>query len=310
MTWTTGATIPHAHLEGAAVAVGRSVYDISGDTGDCTDGHAVGATNTVDVYNTQTNTFSSASNIPNARDQAPVGAVAGGKIYVIGGSASCGGAAVLPVDMYDPSSGNWSTLSTTSNLPSSVWAPNACGTAVGSNIYYFTANGVGILNTAVSPPTWTVKAPSSLLNPSSYCKAVSVGSTNPASSSAKIVLTGPGDGSADANSQRVIDYLPATNATSLESETTDPFAEHSVAFLFGVLVAAGGDFSPGGGLGPSTQVQLIDPVHHHATTVTSLPDARDDAEGVAVVASTMYIVGGESSSTTTPAVMIGTPVVS
>ena len=309
INWSTGASVPNAHLEGAAVAVGTNVYDISGGTADCTDGGGGTANPAVDIYHTTSNSFSSAATIPNPRDQAPVAAVINGKIYVVGGTSGCGGVQVLPVDVYTPSSNTWTSLPAASNYPSGLGYVETCGTAVGNNLYVFSSSGVGVLNTAASPPSWKVLAASGILNPSSYCKADSVGSNNPGSSSAKIVITGAGDGSADANSQRVIDYLPASNTTSVETETTDPFAEHSASFLYGVVVAAGGDFSSGS-LGPSTQVQIVDPTHHTTTTITPLPDARDDAEGVATIGGTMYIVGGESTTTSTPAVLIGTPVLS
>jgi hypothetical protein len=307
VTWTAGASVPNPHLEGAAVAVGTDVYDISGGTADCTDGGGGAATDLVDVYHTTSNTFASAAKIPDARDEAPVAGVINGKIYVVGGTASCLGPTVAPVDVYTPGSNTWTTLSSASNYPSTLTSAETCGAAVGNNLYVFTAGGIGVLNTAASPPSWTVLSASPLFAPSSFCKADSVGTNNPTSSGAKIVITGPGNGSADANSKRVIDYFPASNTASLETETTDAFAEHSASFLYGVVVAAGGDFSTGG-TGPSTQVQIVDPTHHTATTITSLPDPRDDAEGVATVGGTMYIVGGESTSTLTPAVLIGTPV--
>ena len=310
VTWTTGATVPNPHLEGAAVAVGTDVYDLSGGTADCTDGGGGVATSAVDIYHTSSNTFGSAAPIPNPRDEAPVAGVISGKIYVVGGTATCGGSTVAPVDVYTPASNSWMTLPSASNYPPGLGSAETCGVAVGSKLYVFTSGGVGVLNTAASPPSWTVLAASALLNPSLFCKADSVGTNSPTSSGAKIVITGPGDGSADANSQRVIDYFPASNTTKLEAETTDPFAEHSASFLYGVVVAAGGDFSSGGVGGPSSQVQIVDPTHHTTTTITSLPDPRDDAEGVATIGGSTYIVGGESTSTLTPAVLIGTPVLS
>ena len=68
ISWTTGAAVPNAHEEGAAVADGGLVYDISGSTGDCSDGGCGSMQPAVDVYDPATNAFSSA---PTIRTRAP-----------------------------------------------------------------------------------------------------------------------------------------------------------------------------------------------------------------------------------------------
>src|SRR5271165_5014264 len=120
LSWTAGAAIPHAHIEGASVGAGSDVYAISGATGDCTDGASGTVTSAVDAYNTATNAWAARAPIPNGRDQDPAAVDVSGKIYVIGGTSSCGGATVTAVDTYKTSTNTWTTLPAVSDLPASL----------------------------------------------------------------------------------------------------------------------------------------------------------------------------------------------
>lgn len=294
LKWTFGPDVPHAHLEGAAVAAKSLVYDISGAVSDCSDGVPGATTADVDVYDPATNKFSSAASIPNPRQATPSAVVVGSKIYVVGGETSCGGTPVAAVDVYSIKKNTWTTLSAASDLPAALQGPWACEAGVGKKIYYFLGGSAGILNTAASPPTWTVVS-TPTLSPTDFCSAVSLGGN--------VFVLNPGDGSTDAYSQRVFEFDPKTDTATLQSETTAPYAEESVGVIGKQIVLAGGDF------GGNTMVQVLTPSQHKVVTASnSLPDYRDDAEGGSVVGRVMYIVGGQSKSGgTAPRVMIGTP---
>ena len=88
ISWTTGAAVPNAHEEGAAVADGGLVYDISGSTGDCSDGGCGTMQPAVDIYNPLTNAFSSAAAIPHPRTEDPAAVVVNGDIYVLSGAVN------------------------------------------------------------------------------------------------------------------------------------------------------------------------------------------------------------------------------
>jgi hypothetical protein len=297
ITWKTGAAIPHAHEEGTSAALGGKVYAIGGSTGDCSDGSCGPLQTAVDVYRPSTNTFSSAPGLPNPRTADPTAVATGGKIYVLGGINT--GGTVSAIDVFTPGSG-WTTLPSTSNLPTGFTGEYSCAAAVGPDIYYFdNATGdIGILNTAASPPTWSVTGPFTLLSPASFCSAVGAG-TDPTSASSKVIVVGPGNGSADANSRRVLIYTPSTGTLALAQGQTAPTAEQSAVLIKGVVVTAGGDFN-------LTSVAGIAPGQGSVTTFNSLPDNRDDAGGGSVVNNVFYIVGGQSTTTTTPDVLIGT----
>lgn len=293
ITWVTGATIPHPHFEGATVGAGKKVYAISGDTADCSDGDAGTVTTVVDAYNTTTNTFHTEAPIPHGRTGDPSAIDVGGTIYVVGGQSSCGGPTVTPVDTYSPSSNTWTTLPAASDLPSSLNGQYHCAAAMGSDIYYFEQEGVGVLDTAASPPSWTVLSASPLLDPSYFCSAVTIGDD--------IVIDGPGDGSADSSSQRLLIFAPSTDTMTLSTATTFPAAEGAFASVMGQGVVAGGDFA-------GTGVDLVLPGLQVVRAAGNLPQSRDDCGNAAVIGGKIYIVsGGEEGVTTMPPVLIGTP---
>jgi hypothetical protein len=290
INWTEGAAVPNAHEEGAAVGLDGRVYDISGSTGDCSDGGCGSMQPAVDVYNPTTNTFKTAAPIPNPRTEDPAAVVVNGSIYVLGG---VDGTTVSAIDEYVPGTG-WTTLPAASDLPSGFGGAFGCAAASGTDIYYFdpVSHEVGTLDTTADPPSWTESAAQALLNPSSFCSAVTDGS--------HIVIVGAGNGSPDANSQRVLDFTPSSGAMTLAQGQTVPTAEQSADLLDGTVVIAGGDFN-------FNAVEGVAPGAGSVATYSNLPDNRDDAAGGSVVSGRFYIVGGRSTATTTPDVLIGTP---
>jgi hypothetical protein len=291
ISWALGANVPNTHEEGAAVALGGAVYDISGATTDCSDEGCSTMQPAVDVYHPKTDTFSSAAQIPNPRAYDPAAVVVNGSIYVIGGLNTAG--TVRAIDKYTPGKG-WKTLPAASDLPAGFVGEESCGAAIGSRIYYFdsAAHEVGTLNTLTKPPSWTVGSPQALLSPSSFCSAVSVGS--------KIVIVGPGDGSADSFSQRVLIFTAPAGSLTLAQGMTVPTAEQSAALLRGIVVVAGGDFN-------FSAVEGVEPGAGSVASYSALPQVRDDSAGGSVVRGKFYIVGGQSMTNLNPHVMIGTP---
>jgi hypothetical protein len=302
ISWTTGAAIPNPHFEGTVAVVGTNIYAIGGSTADCSDGDGCDPQTAVDVYHPASNRWTSAAPLANDQQDMPVSAVVDRDIYVVGGAAGQN-----LVDVYNPRSNSWSTLPAASDVPSSINQAWSCGAGVGSNIYVFTEGGIGILNTSASPPAWTVLPAPALLTPdggaSLFCSATRVGPNNPTSKETQIVITGPGDGSADSLSERVLVFSPASNSLAQAGATTAPMAEHSSVTIDNEAVVAGGDFSP-------QTVQILPAGFGSAITASNLPQPRDDSEGGAVVGGKWYIVGGGEDGENVPGgaeVLIGTP---
>jgi hypothetical protein len=317
MTWTTGAVVPNPHLEGAAVAAGSLVYDISGTTTDCTDHSASPSTSAVDIYNPATNTFTSGAPILNPRQDDPVAVLVENglgikKIYVIGGTSTCHGTPVAAVDVYDIATNTWTNLHTTigaqTDLP--VGFQNLLidpggfmsAAAIGTDIYVFAPSNIGVFHTATD--TWsTLTAPPGAPPLSELSEAVTVGNQ------IEIVT---GDGINTPLAQRVLDFNPAGPTLTLEplvtpagaATNTIGWAEESTVLLKDKIVSASGDFNS------QNQVQIITG-NTVLTDNTLIPNnVRDDAEGGSVVGDKMYIVGGQIggvSGSTNPPVLIGTP---
>ncbi|MEO0468610.1 MAG: malectin domain-containing carbohydrate-binding protein [Bacteroidota bacterium] len=117
--WIEGPEIPVARRRGGAgtVVYQDKFYVVGGNT----IGHNGGYVSWFDVYDPIANTWTSLADAPHERDHFHA-VVQGDKLYVIGGRQSGGPggtfAPLIPqVDVYDFTSGSWSTLSTSADLP-------------------------------------------------------------------------------------------------------------------------------------------------------------------------------------------------
>jgi large repetitive protein len=119
--WHTGPEIPQARRRGGggAVAVGRQLYLVSGNT----NGHYGPVSALVDRYDPASATFTALAPIPNPRDHFFVHHHAG-KLYAASGrdsnAAEDGNVfddTIAAVDVYDIAGNSWSTLPSGSNMP-------------------------------------------------------------------------------------------------------------------------------------------------------------------------------------------------
>jgi hypothetical protein len=294
ITWTTGAATRYRHIEAASVTLSNRIYVISGGTSDCTDGGSDPPTDRVDVYNTQTNSYFSGPSVNIARDQDPLAVAVGGHVYLIGGSYQCLGAYVRIVEDLDLSTNTWTMLGANAAIPAPLDGYSHCGTAVGTDIYYFQAAGIGIFHTTTK--TWTVLPADPLLANRYFCEAVRKGPNDPLAKKARVFITGGNTVGSD--SEEILVFKPATNKLTQLPVTTDPRAEHTMALLNGTLVMAGGDFAP-------TSVQLFS--KGVLWNASALPQSSDDAV-VGVYQGKIYILFGESAGNPNPHALIGTPV--
>ena len=122
-TWSEGTPMPAARARGGG---GMAVYNgnlyVAGglkDDGSGT-GHEGVSVNLFDVYDPVAGTWTSLPNMPRARDHFHA-AVVGNKLYAIagrqGGDSGFFNAVIGPVDVYDFSTGTWSTLPASLNIP-------------------------------------------------------------------------------------------------------------------------------------------------------------------------------------------------
>ncbi|WP_018612863.1 Kelch repeat-containing protein [Segetibacter koreensis] len=133
--WFPGSSIPTGRERGAtgAIAYKNKIYVVGG----IKDGHWAGWVNWFDEYNPATNTWRKLPDAPRARDHFNV-VIIGDKLYVAGGrrsSASTGQTFQLTipqVDVFDFTSGAWSTLPDNSNLP--IPRAGAANVALGNEV--------------------------------------------------------------------------------------------------------------------------------------------------------------------------------
>ncbi len=119
-TWTVGAAIPQARRRGAGgcVVYQHKIYLVAG----ITDGHWAGWVPWMDEYDPTTNTWKTLPDAPRSRDHFHA-TVVNDKLYVVGGRRSSASTnqlfdLVIPeVDVYDFTTSKWTTLASSSNLP-------------------------------------------------------------------------------------------------------------------------------------------------------------------------------------------------
>jgi N-acetylneuraminic acid mutarotase len=118
--WLNGPTIPLARRRGSpgAALYKNKIYLVGG----ITDGHWSGWVNWFDEFDPATNTWKALPNAPRARDHFHV-TIINDKLYAVGGRRSSGitgqvfELTVPEVDVYDFNTGQWSTLASSSNIP-------------------------------------------------------------------------------------------------------------------------------------------------------------------------------------------------
>jgi len=103
-TWATKAAMPTARNEMGVGVVGGKLYVVGGIT---SSGGLANIVATLEVYDPATNTWTTETSMPTAREHVG-GAVINGKFYVVGGQSSAG-PVVATLEVYDPATNTWTT---------------------------------------------------------------------------------------------------------------------------------------------------------------------------------------------------------
>jgi N-acetylneuraminic acid mutarotase len=159
--WTSGEDMPSERLEVSSAALDNNIYVIGGS-----DRH--GATDLVEVYNTETNKWSAAAPLPEMRDHSAAAAY-DGKIYVVGGFDDHG-ISTNTLFVFDPLSNRWEYNANMPTARGALIAEFVNGTlyAIGGDatVLYtpdkqYDPEGVVAVNEAFDPKTetWTKKSP-------------------------------------------------------------------------------------------------------------------------------------------------------
>jgi N-acetylneuraminic acid mutarotase len=159
-TWSTVAPMPTSRCRLAVVTGpdGR-IYAIGGITGG---NYATGILNTVEAYDSTTNTWSTLAPMPTAREGLAAATGPDGRIYAIGGYTSSNGT-VNTVEAYDPKTNRWQTAA-----PMSTGRNQLVAAAANGRIYAIggltSSNGTGNAVEAYNPTNdaWQTVAPMSI----------------------------------------------------------------------------------------------------------------------------------------------------
>ncbi|WP_203857887.1 S8 family serine peptidase [Plantactinospora mayteni] len=143
--WTRVANLPASIYDNSAVTLGGKVYSIGGGSG-------TGNERKTWVYDPATNVWTALPDMPTARSKPAVAAL-NGRIYAIGGWGA-GSAPVETVDVFNPTTGTWSTLSGVTNP-----APRAAAAFATSGGRLYVIGGCGDNECSADSPDVTVFDP-------------------------------------------------------------------------------------------------------------------------------------------------------
>ena len=266
--WTTDANMPTARDSLTSSVVASKIYVIGGENSN-------GNLNTVEEYDSNTDTWTTKANMPTERYGLTSSAV-NDKIYVIGGRNSNG--FLNTVEEYNPSTNTWTTKTSTptarKNLTSSV---------VNGKIYAIGGNNGSSLDTVEeynpTTNTWTTKAPMPTVRQGLTSSVVN----------GKIYAIGGNNGS---SLDTVEEYNPTTNTWTTKANM--PTARHYLtsSVVNDKIYVIGGNNSNYDYL---NTVEEYNPATNTWTTDANIPTARGYLTS-SVVDNTIYTIGGYNGS--------------
>lgn len=270
-SWGSSAAMPTPLRYPAGVgAIGSKIYVVGG----ITTGGTLIATN--QVYNTLTNTWTTAAPLPTALANG-TGAVVKGILYVIGGGSAS--TVVDTVYAYNPSTNTWTSKTNMLTARASI------GSAIRSGVIYVIGgvNGDGVTrlsaNEAYNPGTNTWTSETSMLVGKSEVAVGLLGST--------IVAAGGYTTSGDTGDNE--GYNSTTNSWNPLATEGTPLHDSCSGVVNGILYVAGG------GLSPQSTNQSYNLTTNKWSPLSSMPVATT-APGYAVANGQLFCFGGGDST--------------
>jgi N-acetylneuraminic acid mutarotase len=241
--------------------------------------NAYNSSDALEAYDPSTNTWSTKSPMPVARNSFAAVTGQDGKVYAIGGFTNT---LTNRVDVYDPATDTWSSGHA---MPT---ARDFCGAAVIDGKIYVIGGGRSVSNGRLvqmydpSTNTWTTKSP---MPTSRYAMGVAV-------ADGKIYVIGGGLVWTSTATNIVEVYDPQTDTWSTKSPMPGPrYRLAAVTGPDGKIYAIGG--SDGGGH-LVNKVEAYDPKTDTWSSAPYLPSQRWDLAAAAGQNGTIYAIGGYS----------------
>ncbi len=235
----------------------------------------------VEVYDADTNTWSRAAPLPDARHH--VGAAAlGGAVYSVGGFFRSSFSPRAETFRYDPQGNQWIEVAP---LPAARGALAVA--ALGGRLYAVGGSGAGGSVTdhaAYDPLTnqWIPRA--ALPGARNHLAAVAL-------PDGVYVVGGRVDGGGNNNRASLHRYDPASNTWQALASMPTARSGHAAAVLGGRIVVIGGEVNPATPSGVFAEVEIYDPATNRWTSIDPMVLPRHGI-GAATVGSLIYVPGG------------------
>ena len=273
--WTTGANMPTARSAMAVAAVNSKLYVVGGHIVDQNNNGI--ATNTLEIYDPATNTWTTGANMPTARSSASTGVI-NDKLYVIGGGNGNNNP-LSTLEIYDPATNTWTTgtNSQTTHSYSVAGVINSKLYVVGGSLDFSTPNKM----LEIYDPTtnkWTTGT--------SIPEDAAMGGVI----NGKLYVMG---GCCDWNKLQI--YDPATNTWTTGTNMPTKRAFAATGVINNKLYVAGGIVFGGQIWNYLNILEIYDPATNMWTTGTNMPTARGQAKA-GVINGKLYVVGGIDST--------------
>jgi N-acetylneuraminic acid mutarotase/glucose/arabinose dehydrogenase len=284
--WATKQPLPVQRLDAGGAALDGKVYVVAGKT---TTAHQ----STVHVYDPASDAWSTVANLPGPAVENPAVVAHQGKLYVFGGGTGAFSGAVTNAAVFDPGTGQWTTLAP---MPVARGGPGAA--AIGDSIYVvggLEGTGASLSSMSVydiTTGTWSAGA------------AMANRRDNPgvAALGGKLYAFGGRTRNADGTTvdgtlDTVEMFDPSTGTWSARASMPTGRRTPVVATLDGRALVIGGEAATDGS--PFSANEEYDPVTNSWRTLTPMLTARHGAAGGAVDGVVYVISGGPQGGTTT-----------
>jgi len=278
--WGNQQALPQALLDAGGTALNGKLYVVAGKSGNTT------YHSTLRIYDPIANSWTTGPNLPGPAVENPAVVAHGGKLYAFGGSTSPFAGAQTSAAVYDPASGQWTSLA-----PMQTGRGGANAQSAGGKIYVvggMDSNGASLASVEVYNPATNSWAPA---------PAMATRRDNPGAAVLDGKLYVFGGRTRDADGTTVNGTLattemfdPATGAWTPRAPMPTGRRTMVVGLLDGKAQVMGGE---GGAGQPGTfpQNEQYDPVANTWRTLKPMPTARHGAVA-GTIGGVVYIVGG------------------
>ncbi len=275
-TWSAAGNLTTGRVHQTMTLLPNGNVLVAGGTPDQYDGGA--ETNSCQLYNPATNSWSAAGNLINARDSHTATLLPNGKVLVVGGYI------LSTAELYDPGTNTWSaaaSLATARAFHTATLLPNGTVLVAGG---YGGTSGTTLASAEIYDPTANTWSPAASLA-TARCYHSATLMTNGK------VLAAAGQNLAGYFTSAEI-YDPVANTWTAAGSLANARQLHTATLLpNGKVLVAGG----GAGGGPLTSTELYDPVANIWSAAGNLVTGREIHTATLLPSGKVLVTGGTAN---------------